>query len=595
MRCVENHSYSLKSISHILLIIFLSVSGLAGEQAFAQKKKKKGKDEKKEITKYDRANAEYLFIEAQKFFLLEDFERSLTFLNQSLEIDEANHAAHFKIAEIYLITERYTQGLTAIDKALKLKKDNRYYYILAAQLHKATDDLQGAANQYELMVENTANYKEFLLDMVDNYVALEDYDKALSTLTLTEKEFGTPAKFAMQKKELLLQANRPDEAIQYLETLLAQNPKNLELTEEYITLLATRGNTQKATTYLETASANIAGTKPLLASLYLQTGMNEKAETLITSLLSSNTLPVNEQLRLMRNIIAAPDETTLSLAQNHLAKMLTDRPGNTEVLNLQSQLLSTLASTNSSGANTLESETIEVLLKLKESDPANLKNWKKILSYQYEREDWQSLLKNSEESLIYFPNQGILYFYFASAALYTNDREEATDLLNQAMRLGGRKDSLKSLILGKQSEVAFTEGQTAEAQSLFSQATALGNHPELVNNYSFQLALQKINLDEALRLATGLIDNHSDQLKYIRTKAFVMFQSADYAGAKQLLEEGMQKLEGQINGQARELYGDVLIKLDLVDEAVEQWQKAKTLGNTSEKLSQKIANKEYFE
>lgn len=594
MRCLENHSYSLKYITQILLIILLAISGPATEQALAQKKKK-DKAEKKEITKYERANAEYLFIEAQKFFLLEDYERSLTFLNQSLEIDEANHAAYFKKAEIYLITQRHTQGLTAIDKALTLKKDNRYYYILAAQLHKATDDLQGAANQYELMVENTSKYKDFLLDMVDNYVALEDYDKALNTLTLTEKEFGTPAKFALQKKELLLQANRPDEAIQYLETILTQNPKNLELTEEYITLLASGGNVQKATTYLETTSAGIPETKPLLASLYLKTGMNEKARDLISSLLGSDDLLLPEQLRLMRDILATPDEVTLPLAQNHLAQMQTKLPGNREVLNLQSQLLTTLSSTGSSDTNNLESETIEVLLKLKDSDPGNLKNWKKILSYQYDREDWKSLLENSEESLAYFPNQAILYFYFASATLYSRDTEEAADLLKHALRLGGRNDSLKSLILGKQSELALIEGQTMEGQSLFSQAASLGNHPELVNNYSFQLALQKINPDEALRLATMLVDNYSGQLKYIRTKAFILFQSADYAGARQLLEEGMQKLEGQINGQARELYGDVLIKLDLVDEAVEQWQKAKTLGNTSEKLSQKIANKEYFE
>lgn len=595
LRCFEDHSYSLKSITHILLILLLLVSGLATEQAVAQKKKKKGKDEKQGITKYERANAEYLFIEAQKFFLIDDYERALTFLDQSLEIDAANHAAFFKKAEIYLVTQRYSQGLTAIDKALQLEKDNRYYYILAAQLHKADNNLEAAAAQYELMVQNTTNYKEFLLDMVDTYVALEDYDKALSTLTLTEKEFGTPDKFALQKKELLLQANRTDEALQYLETLLTRTPGNLELTEEYITLLVSKGNTEKATAYLENTSTSVQNIRPLLASLYLKTGTSEKAARLLNELLEENTLTTSTQLRLMRDILSAPDEATVPIAQKHLAGMQTRLPGNAEVLSLQSELLTKLSSTGSADTNSLSSETIDVLLRLKESDPGNLANWKKILSYQYQREDWAALLENSEESLIYFPNQAVLYFYFASATLYSHDTAEATALLKQAMRLGGRNDSLKNLILGKQSEIAFAEGQSQEGQSLFSQATASGNHPELVNNHSFRLALQKIDLEEALRLATSLVENHPDQLRYIRTKAFVLFQNADYAGAKQLLEEAMQRLEGQINGQARELYGDVLIKLDLVDEAVEQWQKAKTLGNTSEKLSQKIANKEYFE
>lgn len=593
MRCLENHSYSLKSLTKILLIIILSLSGLPGKQAYAQKKKK-SKNEKKEITKYERANAEYLFIEAQKFFLLEDYERSLTFLNQSLEIDKANHAAHFKIAEIYLITEKLPQGLKAIDKAIALKKDNRYYYILAAQLYKATDDLRGAASQYELMVQNTTNYKEFLLDMVDNYVALEDYDKALTTLTLTEKEFGTPAKFALQKKELLLKANRADEAIIYLENLLKKDPTNLGLTEEYVTLLANKGDSQKAATYLENIATKTPEASPILAVLYLKTG-NQKAATFINDLLATKALSTENQLSLMKEIVASPDESTLLIARDHLTQMQTDLPDNTEVLNLQSQLLAALSEANGAGPNSLNSDAIEVLLKLKESDPSNLKNWKQILSYQYNREDWQALFENSEESLTYFPNQGILYFYFASATLYTNDTQEAADLLKQALRLGGRNDSLKGRIYGKQAEIAFQEGQVEAGKSLFSQATALVNHPELTNNYSFRLALQKIDLDEALRMSTDLVNSHSDQLKFIRTKAFVLFQSSDYAGAKQLLEEGIQNLEEQINGQVRELYGDVLIKLDLIDQAVEQWQKAKELGNTSEKLSQKIANKEYFE
>ena len=98
-----------------------------------------------------------------------------------------------------------------------------------------------------------------------------------------------------------------------------------------------------------------------------------------------------------------------------------------------------------------------------------------------------------------------------------------------------------------------------------------------------------------MALANELSTDYPDQLRFIRTKAFTLFQSARYAQARQTLEEGLQNLPGQDNGRTRELYGDILIKLDLVDEAVAEWQKAKTLGNTSEKLDQKIANKQYFD
>ena len=133
--------------------------------AFAQKKTEKKEEESKGISKYDRANAEYLMIDAQKFYLLEDYERAIAFLEQSLEIDKDNHAAYFKLGEIYLIERKYDKGLKSIKKAQEIKPNNKFYYILAAQLHKSQNNLQAAASEYELMLKNSTDYREYLLDI----------------------------------------------------------------------------------------------------------------------------------------------------------------------------------------------------------------------------------------------------------------------------------------------------------------------------------------------------------------------------------------------------------------------------------------------
>ena len=61
---------------------------------------------KKETSKYDQANAEYLLIEAQKYFLLEDYERAIAFLDKSIDVDEKNHAAWFKATSIQDVSGR---------------------------------------------------------------------------------------------------------------------------------------------------------------------------------------------------------------------------------------------------------------------------------------------------------------------------------------------------------------------------------------------------------------------------------------------------------------------------------------------------------
>ena len=114
-----------------------------------------------------------------------------------------------------------TQNLNekAIKQAQQLEPTNRFYYLLAAQLYRLENNLQAASEEYEAMIRNTTNYRDYLLDLADLYVALENYDKAIATLNLTEDKFNTPNKFATQKKELLLQAGKEKEAINLFRNL----------------------------------------------------------------------------------------------------------------------------------------------------------------------------------------------------------------------------------------------------------------------------------------------------------------------------------------------------------------------------------------
>jgi len=52
---------------------------------------------------------------------------------------------------------------------------------------------------------------------------------------------------------------------------------------------------------------------------------------------------------------------------------------------------------------------------------------------------------------------------------------------------------------------------------------------------------------------------------------------------------------GSNNGTIIEHYGDVLYKLGDKEQALEQWKKAKELGDTSEFIDKKIADKKLYE
>ena len=142
---------------------------------------------KKETSKYDQANAEYLLIEAQKYFLLEDYERAIAFLDKSIDVDEKNHAAWFKKAEIYLAKNDTKKGVEAIQKAIALSSNNKYYYVLAAELEKANRNPEGAARYYELMASYTPDYQVYLVELANVFQAVGKTREAIELFRKQEK------------------------------------------------------------------------------------------------------------------------------------------------------------------------------------------------------------------------------------------------------------------------------------------------------------------------------------------------------------------------------------------------------------------------
>lgn len=555
-----------------LLFLGLSLLLCMPKRLPAQKEKK----DEKSVSKYDRANAEYLLIDAQKFFLLEDYERALAFLEQSLEVDPNNHAAYFKQAETYLAMEKYDLGLEAIGKAQSLLANNKYYYLLGARLCKEKKDLEGAVRQYELMRVHTLNHKAFLPDLVALYVALKNDEKALKTLEAAEKAFGTPGKFMLQKKDLLVQSGRIAEAIEYLKSLLGKNQNNPQLLAEYTALMTKADRENEVIRYLE--GLPHAQAACLLVKCYLRKGFFKKAQLRLTSLLENNRLELDEEIELATALaqiasgvqLKAPE--SLPFLKELTEHLLARAPENTQVLEIQRRLLTLMDL-----AGTADSEIYSVWVKLKESDPSNFQNWKRLLEYEYKHGHWEALLKNAPASLDYFPNQGIFYFYAGAASLYAGALDEAADLLNQSLRLSFSNDSLKAETLAKLGELSFAMNQPEQAQQHFKKALATLRLPEVINNYSYQLALRQWQPEQALKLAKEARASAPNQLKYISTEAFVHFQQGRYQPARQLMEEGLNRLPQQVNASILELYGNILMKLNLQDLAIAQWQKAKAL------------------
>ncbi len=583
-----------KSNIATLLILGCLLCGISVD-AFAQKKKKdKKKEQDKEVTKHERANAEYLLIDAQKYFLLEDYKKAQAFLEQSLDVDPKNHAAHFKLAEIHFTTSETDKGLDAITAALNLVKDNKYYYLLAAQLYKQKNDFASAALAYEQMIENTDDYHDYLLDLSDVYVTLGQHKKAIATIETLEQRFGSNGRFALQKVSLFLSADMNKEAIDLVKDLIDSGTDDEEFVLEYANLVSSYRSVQEAIDFLETRERT--GKQDLfLIQLYLDINQGEKAKELMLNAFSSPLVDVENKLVMINDLLEQPDleqnQALFISLQNTLEEQY---PNNPQVLEMSGRVYLELSEVSGESREDYQKKAIERFIQVKDLNPSDFQVWTRILTAEYDSKNWNQLLEHSNEALDLYPNQGLFYFHNGAANLETANHDDAIDALKQGAKLSLSNSLLKSRILSKEAEVLLSQEDIDEAIKKFEQALSEQNtHPEVLNTYSFQLALRKIDLAKALDLSKHLIGFDRSSLDYAFTRGFVLFEAEQFAEAKQMLESVLEENGTGAGGPLLELYGDILFKLNMVDEALTQWQKAKSVGGTSDKIDQKIETKQY--
>lgn len=585
---------TLKYLTTISLTLVLLISASFG--AFAQRKKKGAEENlKEEITPYEMANSEYLLIEAQKFFLLEDYKRSLAFLDQSLEVDPDNHAAHFKMAEIHLVLGDHTKGLTAIDKAIELQQANRFYYVLAAQLYKASSDFANAARYYELMIANTTNNGSYLIEVTKIYEELGDFKKAIKVLEQAEKkgdELTLDQKY--RKADLLVKSSEMKKAITYLATLNRENKDNPTILFRYASTLSNTGRTDDAIKALETSKLRTNDLKLLLAENYLKAGELEKQKEMLLDVYNDEEANLSIKTLLLGQWAFASDLSLNAKMVDSLQMQLElDYPDEPIAIENGALLYNKLAQSTMGGDKTLfEAKAIERYKLLTKLSPGNFEVWKKVLAFEYEKEKWTALAEDSEEALDLFPNQAIFYIYMARANQGLSSFDEAEDLLKQASRMAGSNVLLKSQILGKRGELEAAKGNANAAVAFFEQSLTLDTpHPESLAAYAEFLL--DTDPQKTIELIDPVITSPFKNLHFIRIKATALFNLANYTGSYELLSEGLKEFSGQTTGETLELNGDILFKLNLIDDAVDQWKKAKIAGGTSEKIDQKIENKQF--
>lgn len=532
-----------------------------------------------------RMKAEMALIDGQKHFILENYVKALEMFQTARDIIPDDPAIHFKIAEVLYQEKEHNKAIVSANKALELDPTNKFYYVLAADIEIARGDVGSAQRLYEDLIKMPGN-EDYLGELALVYEYQGKYKKSLETLGLLRDHFGTNEAIVLEFQKIYGFMKTPEKAVDEWKRLTEEYPYEDDYLVKYINQLIIFDRMDEAKNQLkeilnsdpENPQANL-----MLAEIFKNEGNSSDAIRLAEQSLLSPSVEVKLKAKILTDILNsgnADDHEGLASLTQRVAEI---HPDDFIAQALAGDILFQLGNKRGSIVYYVKATSIE---------PENFSIWQNVLSMEAELGMWSELTKHSEQAMEYFPNQGAIYHFAGTGHLRQGQFQKAAQYLEMGKKYA-LNDQLMSAFEAQLGDAYKALKNYSKSDMAFENAIQLNpKNDHALNNYCYSLALRKVNLDRALTLSNELIRISPGNPNYLDTHGMVLFSNGNFKDARKALEKAS---ENSRNPNILEHYGDVLFKLGQENDALIAWERSVEMGNKTELIYKKIADRKYYE
>ena len=582
-----------KYTGKLYVVMLLAALMIGGQDATAQRAKNKKIDEDKN-TERNLLQAEIIFLEGEKYFMIEDYAKALIFFQKAHELNPTNAAIHYKVAQTLIANQDLPMALESAKMALELGPENKYYHLINAEIYSKLSKFKEAAGIYENLITSLAGNDQYLFDLAALYLYAGDYDNAINTYNRAQEKYGISKELVYSKQRIYLKQNKLEEAILEGQTLTQTFPGEPEYLISLSEIYITNNREQEAIPYLKQLlehHPDHAKAQLMLAEIFQNSGEEEKYQENLESAFSNPNLNITSKLKVMVDFMEKlPDQAAEEKAKNLANRILEAHPNDANAYAVYGDLYLNLSQFKDKSYN--QHNAIDMYRKAVQLDESNFGIWQNVLQIEAELYEIDSLKVHSDQALEVFPNQPAFYYYHGFAQLSQKNYSEAVAALEQGKKISNDpnlKVTFSSLLGDAYQGAGDHEKSDASYEEVIE---ADPNNYQVLNNYSYFLSLRKEKLDKARKMSGKVIKANPDDPTYLDTYAWILYMQGNYKEAKKYLELAIEKEAG---GTIIEHYGDVLFKLGDIDGAVKQWNRAKGMDDTSDLIDKKIADRKLYE
>lgn len=567
----------------ILALLFVSLVSVA------QKNKK---DEPVGISAKD-LEAEATFTEGMKFYIAENYEKAISYFKKSLEKNTSSAGGNFMLAKAFMASNDLANATVYAEKAIKLDENNKFYSKFLAEIYTKQKRYKEATQLYSKLSERYPQDVDNYLDLSNIYILQEKYSDAVEIYNKIEKTIGISEEITRQKQLIFLKQNKLEKAIEEGDKLIASEPTEPDYVIQQAQILISNERYDQAIKMLDNSlkkNPDFAQAHVLLAEIYRKQNDIDKCNQELQVAFSNKNLPVEIKFKILGSYM-------LMLKEDYGEKTLENLLSLTNELIKQSPkeargyvVLGDLLMKKGEMANARDN-----YVKATNYDKSIFEVWSAILELDSKLNHIDSLAKHSEQAVEYFPNQANFWYFNGFASFVKKRYDKAVESLEEARNLAVDILELQKHINALLGDTFNEMRQYAKSDDSYEAVLKIDpDYESVLNNYSYFLALRKDKLDRAAELSAKLVEKHPENPTYLDTYAWVLYTMKNYSKAKEILEKAIKQPKN-VSGTIVEHYGDVLFQLGEKEKALEQWKKARQMGENSQYIDKKIQSGQLIE
>ncbi len=517
--------------------------------------------------------------------MMGQFPAAIAAFDSCYTFRQNDDAVAFALAQCYLYTNDQTKATTFTEAAAKLDPTNIWYTQELAYMYFNQNKFAESEVCFRKLVAKEPKNTDWLFGHSEVLKRLNKVEEAIAVLNKMEEQLGIIPDLSLQKYDLYNSIKASDKALNELLKARKVFPDELSLIGTLVEYYFQKNEIGKAQEMLvelvrndpTNARANIA-----LGDLYYRQFKKKEAYTYFKAAFEGVGLDIDTKMKVL--LLFYEQQNVIEPEVFELAEILiATNPTDAKAYSVHGDLLL---------QNNKKQAALQAYKKALTFESTKYPIWNQVLLLEYESRNFTDLYTDSKACLSLFPAIVTVHLMQTIACVQTGRYQEALDAAEIGKSLINEDPITEAEFYAQIGEAYFKLNNAKLGKENYQKALQFDQTNYLTkNNFAMRLARSGSDLDLAEKLIDEVINTTEKTAAFYTTKAVVKFAKESYNEALAIAEIAVQ-LDNN-DATAQEVLGNCYAKVGKIEDALNCWRKAQTLGAKNNDLDKKIQTKQY--